>query len=83
VAQDQHLVQTQLVSLRLARDEAQHALEQSREAAVRSQQPASVGAATTALNRQIDTRLQTLEHSVQNKPSSESNNQLSGKYKSS
>lgn len=62
VAQDQHLVQTQLVSLRLARDEAQHALEQSREAA------GAIAAASqawvqqqTALNRQIDTRLQTLE----------------------
>jgi len=80
VAQDQHLVQTQLVSLRLARDEAQHALEQSREAGCDRSSPLKVGA-TTALNRQIDTRLQTLNHSVQNKPSSESVI-TKGKYKS-
>jgi chromosome segregation protein len=61
LTQEQHLVQTQLVSLRLARDEAQHTLDHSREAA------GAIAAASeawvqqqTALNRQIETSLQTL-----------------------
>lgn len=63
LAQEKQLLETQeLASLRLAQDEAQHALDSSREAAsaIADASDAWVQQQTT-LNRQIETLLQTLE----------------------
>ena len=62
LAEEQHTIQTQLVALRQQRDEAQQALEEKREEASAIAKASEAWVQQqTALNRQIETLLQTLD----------------------
>ena len=78
LAQEQQIVRTLLVSLRLARDESQHTLDSARLAAdaIADASDAWVQQQTT-LNRQIETLLQTIEpHRTEQAQLRERNSQL-------